>query len=108
MEKIQIKHLEPIYYLGRSGKGLITSLGFRIIRRSNKIKKARFAITEVSLKYILRLLRNYASKRSKHMPTDSYLYLAIQLAECIMSNLHAPVRTQTASMQNMSDYKMST
>ena len=43
------------------------------------------------------------SKRSKHIPTDIYFYLAIQLSKCIMRlNMRVgPVRTQMTNMQNM-------
>ena len=46
LEKMKITSSEPKYYLGRSGKGFITSLGLNTIRISKKIKNARFAIEE--------------------------------------------------------------
>ena len=55
LEKMQITSSEPKYYLGRSCKGFITSLGLNIIIRSNRIKKAMFAISEVSLKYLSKI-----------------------------------------------------
>ena len=45
----------------------------------------------------------YLSKRSKHIPTDSYLYLERQLANFMMINLCGLVRTKTTSTQNMSN-----
>ena len=39
MDKMKISSSEPKYYLGGSGKGLITSLGLNTIIRSKKIKK---------------------------------------------------------------------
>ena len=68
----------------KSGKGFITSLGINNIRRSNKIKKARFAITNVSIKDPFKITNEsedlpyegYVRKSSKHMPTDSYFYLS--------------------------------
>ena len=89
LDKMKTKILEPKDYLGRSGKGLITSLGLKTTRRSKKIEKARFAITNVSLKGIYNIIKefedlpyeDYARNRFKHMPTDSYLYLAIQLCK---------------------------
>ena len=47
-------------------------------------------------------------KRSKHIPTESYLFIAIHLANFMMRNLRGPVRTQNMSTQNMSNYKIST
>ena len=88
MYKIQIKYSETKYHLGISGKGLITSLGLKTIRSLNTTKKAGFAITEVSLKYIYKIIKEfkdvpyegYVRKRSKNIPTDNYLYLAINLS----------------------------
>ena len=81
--KMKIISLEPKYYLRRSGKWLITSLGFKTIRSSKNINKVRFAINEVSLKNIFKIIREsmgvhykgYVSESSRHMPTDSYFYL---------------------------------
>ena len=58
---------------------MVASLGLKTIRRSKKIKKARFAITNVILKDISMVIMEFEdlphegsmSKRSKHMPTDS-------------------------------------
>ena len=80
MENIKITSLEPKYYLGISGKGLITSLGINTIRRLKKNKRARYAITNVILKDISKIIketedlpyRGYAQKRSKHVPNKSY------------------------------------
>ena len=47
-------------------------------------------------------------KRLKHMPTDSYFYLARNIVKCMMSNLCGPVRMQKMNMQNMSNSKIST
>ena len=48
--KMKITSSEPEYYLGRSVKGVITSLGIKSIRRPKIVKKENFAITEVSIK----------------------------------------------------------
>ena len=81
---------------------MIISLGFKTIIRSNKIKKASFTITEVSIKDLSKIVKElkdlpyegYVSNRYKHMPTDSYFYIARQLVKCMMSNSRSPVRTQ--------------
>ena len=71
--------------LERSGKGLITSLGFKTKARSQKYKKSRYAIRNVSEKDIYKIIREfekfeklpYEKKRPKHEPTNSYFHLAI-------------------------------
>ena len=47
---MKITSSEPKDYLGRSGKGLITSLGIKVIRRSKHVKNEKFIITGVILK----------------------------------------------------------
>ena len=89
LDNIKIKSSEPKDYLERSGKGFITSLGLNKIRRSKKIKKERFAITNVSIKEIYNIIKEfedlpyegYVRKRSKQMPTDSYFYPVRQLCK---------------------------
>ena len=50
LDKMKIKSSEPRYYLGISEKGLITFLGLKTIGGSKKNKNARYTITNVSLK----------------------------------------------------------
>ena len=79
MENMKIKSSEPKYYLGRSGKGLITSLILNTIKRPNKKKKAMYAINNVSLKDLSKIIKefeyllheDYMQNRSKHETTDS-------------------------------------
>ena len=93
---------------------MITSLGLKTIRRSNKIKWVRFSITEVSLKKISNIIKDfkyftyegYARNSSKYMPTDSYFYLERHISKCTI-NFRVPVRTKNTSTQNMSNYKTS-
>ena len=59
LNKIKITSSEPKDYFGRSGKGLMTSLDLNIIRMSNKIKKQGFAITEVSLKDLSNIIKEF-------------------------------------------------
>ena len=112
MDKMKITSSYPEYYLGRSGKGLIAYLGLKTIGRSKKNKKARYDITNVSLKEISNIIKEleklpyegYVQKRPTHEPTDSYFYLARQLAKCMTradnSYLHVePVRTEITSTQ---------
>ena len=94
----------------RSGKGLITSLGFKAIVRPQKYKKARYAIGNVSKKDPLKIIKefgklpyeSYEKKRPKYEPTGSYFYLSRHLVKCTMRadafNLHIyPVITKMNS-----------
>ena len=50
----------------------------------------------------------YERKRPKHIPIDSYLYLARHTENCMTRNSRGPVRTHNTSTQNISNSKMST
>ena len=60
--------------------------------KATQIKKARYAIRNISEKDLLNIIRefeispykSYEKKRPKYEPTDSYFYLSRQLAKCIM------------------------
>ena len=56
---MKITSSDPKDYLGRSGKGLITSLGLKTIGRSKKYKKARYYITNVCLKYLSKMIKEF-------------------------------------------------
>ena len=105
--------------MGTSGKGFITSLDINAIRKLKNVKKSKFAITEVSLKYLSKIVNEfkdvpyegYVRKISKYMHTDSYFYIARNLAEFMMSkksmsNSGGLVRTQNMSTQNMSNLRV--
>ena len=97
---------------------MITYICIKIVRRSNKIKKARFAITNVSIKDIYKIIKKsedlpyegYVSKSHKKLTTDNYLYISRQLTKCMKRfNMRVgPARTKMTSTQNMNDYEMST
>ena len=106
LDKMKITSSDSKETLGRSGKGLINFLGFKAKVRSHKYKKARYAIRNVSMKDLSKIIREFEKlpygifdkKRPKHEPTDSYFSLARQLAKRIMIadalNSHVyPVRT---------------
>ena len=94
---------------------MIKSLGFKTKSRSQKYKKARYAIRYVSEKDIYKIIRefekfeklSYEKKRPKHEPTESYFHLARQLAKCMMiyDNLnwydHGGYTEKTASSSNV-------
>ena len=92
LDKIKITSSESKGKLERSGKGLITSLGFKTKAGSQKYKNARYAIGNVSEKDLSKIIKRfekidklpYEKKRPKHEPTDSYFHLARQLAKFMM------------------------
>ena len=92
--------------MGISVKGLIASLGLKAKSRPKKYTKSRYAIVNVSKKYLSKIIRwfeklpyeSYERKRPKHKPTDSYFCLARHLARCMiradtLKSYKYPVRT---------------
>ena len=92
LDKMKITYSESKRKLERPEKGLITSLGFKTKARSQKYKKARYAIGNVSKKDLYKIIKEfekieklpYEKKRPKNEPTESYFHLARQLAKCMM------------------------
>ena len=84
IDKMRIIYLEPKNHLVRSGKGLISSLGFKVKARLKKYKKTRYTIGNFSKKDFSKIIsefdklsyKSYESRRPKHEPTDSYFYPA--------------------------------
>ena len=107
LDKMKIIFSESKDNLGRSGKGLIASMGLKAKGRANKYKKARYAIRNVIKKDLSNIIRefekisygSYEKKRPKHELTDSYFFLARHLAKCMMradslNSDNYPVRTK--------------
>ena len=92
MDKMKTTSSESKGKLEISGKGLVTSLGFKNKVRSQKYKKARYANGNVIKKDLPKIIKEfenigklpYEKKRTKHEPTHSYFHLARQLAKCMM------------------------
>ena len=84
---------------------MINSISFKEKVRLQKYKKARYAIGNVSEKDLSKIIREfekfekspYEKKRTKHEPTDSYVYQARQLAKCMM-------RSKTLNWHNYGGY----
>ena len=78
LDKIRITSSETKDNSGRLGKGLITSLVLKAKTSPNKYKKSRYAIVNVSMKELSRIIRDfdkwpfisYESRRPKHEPSD--------------------------------------
>ena len=92
LDKMKTTSSESKEKLERSGNGLITSLGFKAKVRPQKLKKARYAIGNVSKKDLSKIIREferfeklpYEKKRLKHEPTENYFNLAIQIVKCMV------------------------
>ena len=89
-------------------------MGLKAKARPKKCKKARYAIRNVSNKDLSNIIRkfeklpyeSYERKRPSHEDTDSYFYLARQLAKCMMRfdslNSHIyPVRTEITDTKHI-------
>ena len=59
LDNMKITSPESKNNLGRSGKGLITSLGLKAKSRPKKYKNARYAIGNVSMKYLSNIIRKF-------------------------------------------------
>ena len=104
LDKMKITSSEPNDYLGKSAKELITSLGLKII-------------CNVSLKDISKIVKEFDNlpyegcvrKSSKHMPTESCIYLARQIVKrmMILNMPVGPVRTQITDTQEINNSEMS-
>ena len=77
--------------LGKSGKWLVTALDFKTKVRSQKYKKARYAIGNVSEKDLSKIIKEfekigkvpYVKRIPKHKPTSSYFHLVRCIAKCM-------------------------
>ena len=111
---MRITSSESKVKLGRSGRGLITSLGITAKTEPKKYRKAKNSIVNFSKKYPSKIIRefekipyeSYDRKRPKHEPTYSYFYLERQLVEFMMIyyalNLHVyPVITEMTSTKQI-------
>ena len=90
-------------------------MGFKTKARSQKYKKASYAIGNVSKKDFSKVIKEfekidrlpYDKKGPKHEPTDSYFHLSIQLAKCMMRsdklnwNDHGGFKEMTATSLNV-------
>ena len=59
LEKMKIKYSDSKEKLERSGRGLITSLGFEAKVRSRKCKNSRYTIVNVSKKDLSKIIREF-------------------------------------------------
>ena len=69
MYNISITSSDPKYYLGRSGKGLITFLGIKTNVWSKKYENARYNITNISMKDISKIIKEF-----EELPYKGYVW----------------------------------
>ena len=111
---MKITSSDPKDDLGRSVKGLITSMGLKAKSRPKKCKQERYDIGNVSNKNLSEIIKEfdklpyqtYERRRPKHEPTNSYFYLARKLVKCMMKsdalNSHVyPVRTDINTIKQI-------
>ena len=67
LDKTKITSSESKEKLERSGKGLITFLGFKAKVRPQKYKKSRYSIVNFSKKDLLKIIREF-----ENLPYESY------------------------------------
>ena len=82
IDKMRITYSEPKYYLGRSGKDLITSMGLKTNVRSEKCKMSRYDIANVIIKYLSNIIKEF----------ENYL---IRVMCGIVPNMNPPTVTFT-------------
>ena len=115
LEKMKITSSEPKDYMVISRKEFITSLGIKIIGSSTE--KSRCAITNVILKYAFKIIKKserfhykgYVRKRPTQEPSESYFYLARQLANSMMraDNFNSHVESVRMDMIGMQHINIS-
>ena len=109
---MKITSSEPKDNLGRSGKGIDYLSESQGQRMAKEIQKSRYAMGNVIMKDLFKIIREYEKlpyesyerKRPKHQPTNSYFYLARQIAKCTMRadalNSHVyPVGTEITATE---------
>ena len=103
--------------LERSGKGLVTALALKTKARSEKYKKARYAIGNVSMKDICNKIKEfekivkvpYVKRIPKHEPTSSSFHLVVYIADCTMRcgennhNVHDSYEEEMALSSDVND-----
>ena len=93
---------------------MITSLGLNTFLRSKKKVKSSYTISNVSMKDILNIIKEfdklpykgYVRERPKHEPTNSYFHTAKQLDKCLMrddafNSRVDPVRTEITGTKHI-------
>ena len=92
LDKMETTSSESKVKMERSGKGLVTFLGFKTKARSQKYKKARYAILNVSMKDLSNKIKEFETfvkvphleKTPKNETTLSYFHLVECLRKCMM------------------------
>ena len=94
LNKMETTSSESKAKLGRSGKGLVTALAFKTKVRSQKYKKSRYAVGNVSEKDLSKIIKEfekigkvpYVKIIPKYEPTFGYYHLVRCIAKCMMQS----------------------
>ena len=92
LNKMETTSSESKVELGISGKGLVTALSLKNKVWSKKYKEARYAIGNLSMKYLSNIIKDfekivkvpYVKRIPKHEPYSSYYHLVGCIAECML------------------------
>ena len=115
MNKMETTSSESKGKLGRSGKGLVNALSLKTKVRSQKYKKSRYTIGNVSMKDLSNIIKEfekivkvpYVKRIPKHEPTSSYYHLVRCITECMMRSdehnhhVHGSYTEETAPSSNI-------
>ena len=94
--------------------GTVSTCMIHVYLQPNKYEKERYAIRNASMKDLSKIIRDfekfpykvYERRSPKYDPTDSYFYLARQLAKCLMradalNSENYPVITEMTGSKNI-------
>ena len=96
LDKMKITFSESKVKLERSGKGLITYLGFRTKARSQNYKKARYVIVNVSEKDLSRIIKYFEKLRNYLMRSVEQ---TIKLLKIVLSIYELPWENSLAVLE---------
>ena len=96
---------------------MVTALPIKTKVKSQKYKKARYAIRNFSMKDLSNIIKyfyeifkvSYVKRIPKHEPTSSYYHLVRCIIECMMRsdeqnwNVHGSYAEETAPSSNVND-----
>ena len=91
LDKRKFNYSGPMYYVGRSGKGVTVSLTISTRKRSNNNKKVRTSTNDVALQKIGEILESfkdiphpvYMRNQSKNQPTKSYSFIVKHISKVL-------------------------
>ena len=115
LNKMKTTSSESKEKMRRSVMGLVTDLAFKTKVRSSKYKKSKYAIVNVSEKYLQNIIKefesigklNYEKRIPKHETTPNYFHIIRQISKCMMRSnehnwhVHGSYAEETAPSSNV-------